>query len=72
MRRAAEEFHLLFFGRVFQRLSSTWPDSLVNSILNQCVYQLMLLSSPGDRTTKTEHCVLINKSGMREGTPVLK
>ena len=33
-----------FFGRVCRRLSSTSPDSLVNSILNQRMYRSMPLS----------------------------
>ena len=32
-----------FFGRVCRRLSSTSLDPLVNSILNQCMYQSMPL-----------------------------
>ena len=33
-----------FFGRVCRRLSSTSPDSLVNYILNQCMYRSTPLS----------------------------
>ena len=32
-----------FFGQVCRRLSSASPDSLVNSILSQCMYRLIPL-----------------------------
>ena len=44
-----------FFGQVCRRLSSKSPDLLVNSILNQRMYQSMPCPVPGERTTKTEH-----------------
>ena len=34
-----------FFGQICRRVSSTSPDSLVDSILNQCMYRSMPLSS---------------------------
>ena len=39
-------------------------DSLVNSILNQRCTDRSHCLVPGKRTTKTEHRVLINKTGM--------
>ena len=41
-----------FFGRVCPRLSSTSPDSLVNSILNLCMYHRYHYPVPGIRTRR--------------------
>ena len=61
-----------FFGRVCRRLSSTSPDSLLNSILNQHMYRSMPLSRAWGKDNKDRALSAYNKSGMREGTPVLK
>ena len=59
-RRAAVELHLLSLVKsaggfpVHRRI-------LLNSILNQLMYQLRHCPVPGERTTKTEHRVLINE-----------